>query len=124
MALDGPAADRAPSPRAGAAARRRQGRERLGNGRRVRAQASEERAEHARAGLGIGQRAVAHLDLDAERVGERGEPALAYERREATGEGDRTQRRWIGPLQAGAVKRLAQHTAIEGGVVGDEHPAL
>ena len=58
----------------------------------VRAQPREQRAEHARAGLGVGQRAVRVLDLDPERVGERGEPALALQRREPSRQRDRAQR--------------------------------
>ena len=44
---------------------------------RVRAQPREQRAEDARAGLGVRQRAVDAADLDPEPVGERGEPAPA-----------------------------------------------
>jgi hypothetical protein len=62
-----------------------------------------------------------HVDLDAERVGQRGEPALAHERREAARQRDRAQRRRIGPRQPRALEGLAQDATVEGGVVGDEH---
>ena len=54
-------------------------------------------------------------------AGQRREPALALQRREAARERDRAQHRRIGPLQAGAVERLAQHAPVERRGVGDEH---
>ena len=95
--------------------------ERVADRRGVRAQAPEQRAEHARAGLGVGQRAVRRVDLDAQRVGQRGEPALAHERRVAARQRDRAQRRRVGPRQPRALERLAQDAAVERRVVGDEH---
>gem|GEM_PF-4771402 len=82
-ALRRPAGKRAPGSRPGAPARGTERRERVGDGPGVGAQAPEQRAEDAGAGLGVGERAMRRLDLDAEGVGERGEPALAHERREA-----------------------------------------
>ena len=90
----------------------------------VHAQLREQRAEHARAGLGVGERAVRRLDLDAERVGQRGELALAGERCEASRQRHGAQRRRVGPRQPGALARLAQHAAVEGDVVADEHAAV
>jgi hypothetical protein len=84
--------------------------------------ATAERAEDARAGLRVGERAVRRLDLDAEGVREAREPALAHQRGEAAREGDRAEHRRIGPRQARALERLREDPAVEGGVVGDEHP--
>ena len=111
VALDRAAGERAAGARPRAAARRRQRRERVGDRRGVRAQPGEERAEDAGARLGVGQRAMRRLDLDPERVGERGQPALAHERREAARERDRAEHRRVGPLQLGAREGLAQHAA-------------
>jgi hypothetical protein len=97
--------------------------ERVGDRRGVRAQAPEERAEDTGAGLGVGERAVGRLDLDPERVGERGEPALAHERREAARQRDRAEHRWVGPRQSGALEGLCEHAPVEGRVVGHEHAA-
>ena len=88
----------------------------------VRRQLGEQRAEHARAGHGVGQRAVHALDLDAERVGERGEPAPALQRRDAPRERDRAEDGRVGPGERGAVEGLAQHARVEARVVRDEHP--
>ena len=121
MTLDHAARERAPRARTRTPARRREHRHRLRDRRGMRAQAPEERAEHARARLRVGERAVRGLDLDAERVGQRGEPALARERREAACEGDRAEHRRVGPRQVGARERLAQHATVERRVVGDEH---
>ena len=96
--------------------------DRVADAARVRAQLREQGAEDARAGERVGQRAVDLLDLDAERVGERGELALARQRREAARERDGAERRRVGPVQAGALERLAQHARVEAGVVGDQHP--
>ena len=123
VALDRRARERAARARA-CAAHRAEHRERVGDRRRVRAQAAEQRAEHPRARLGVRERAVRRLDLDTERVGERGQPALAHERREAARERDRAQPRRIGPRQLGALEGLAQHALVEGGVVGDEHASF
>jgi hypothetical protein len=84
-------------------------------------EAPEQRAEHARAGLGVGEGAVRRVDLHAERVGQRGEPALAHERGELSRQRDGAQRRRVGPVQARALEGLAQDAAVERGVVGDEH---
>ena len=81
-------------PRAPAArARGTQQRERVGDRRRVRAEPREQRAEHARARLGVGERAVGDLDLDPQRLGQRRELALARERMQAAGQRDRAQHR-------------------------------
>ncbi|MFN8202086.1 MAG: hypothetical protein U0S48_05950 [Solirubrobacteraceae bacterium] len=87
----------------------------------MRGQPRQQRAEHAAAGLGVGQRAVALGDLDAQRLGQRHEPPLAHERREPAGERDGAQRRRIRPRQALALAGLAQDAAVEARVVGDEH---
>ena len=58
-----------------------------------------------------GQRAVGHLDLDPERVGERGEAAAALQRREAARHRDRAQHRRLGPVERRARERAAQHAA-------------
>jgi len=124
VALDRTRADRARGPRRPRSARRAQRRERVGDGRGVRAQLAEQRAEDARAGLGVGECAVRRLDLDAERVGECGQPALARERSETSRQRDGAQRGRVGPAQVGALEGLAQHAAVERGVVGDEHAPL
>jgi hypothetical protein len=96
-------------------------RDRLADRGGVRAQLGEEGAEHARARLRVGQRAVHALDLDAERVGERGEPAAPLQRRQAPGEGDRAQHGRVGPGERRAVERLAQYPRVEARGVGDQH---
>ena len=99
------------------------GREQLDSVRdrgRVRAQAAEQRTEDSGARLGVGQGAVLDLDLDAQRGGQRREPALAHQRGEAARQGDRAQHRRIGPLQAGALEGLPEHAAVERRRVGDE----
>ncbi len=106
------------------AAARAQHVDRVADADRVRAQLREQRAEDARAGERVGQRAVHLLDLDPERVGERGELALTRQRREAAGERDRAERRRVGPVQAGALECLGEHARVEAGVVGDQHAAL
>jgi hypothetical protein len=122
-ALDDAAGERAPRPRPRSAAHRPQRREPVGDRRRVRAQAPEQRAEDARAGLGVGERAVLDLDVDAERVGQRGEAALAHERREAARERDGAQHRRVGPGEVRARERLREDAAVEGRVVGHQHAA-
>ena len=97
-------------------------RDRLADRAGVRRQLGEQRAEHARAGHRVGQRAVHALDLDAERVGERGQPAPALQRRDPPRQRDRAEDRRVGPRQRRAVEGLAQHARVEAGVVRDEHP--
>ena len=63
-------------------------------------------------------------DLDPERVGERGQPAAALQRREPARERDRAQHRRLRPLEPGALERLLQHARVEARVVGDEHAPL
>jgi hypothetical protein len=75
----------------GRRAPRREQRDRLSDRRGVRAQLREQRAEDARAGLRVGQRAVDPLDLDPERIRERGQPAAALQRRQPAREGDRAR---------------------------------
>ena len=108
-------------PHARGAARAQQ-RDRLADRARVGRQLGEQRAEHARAGHGVGQRAVHALDLDAERVGERGEPAPALQRRDAPRERDRAEDGRVGPGERGAIEGLAQHARVEARVVRHEHP--
>ena len=88
---------------------------------RVRAQPREERAEHARARLRVGQRAVGDLDVDPQRLGQRPQAALAPERVQAARERDRAQLRRVGPAQPRALEGLAQHAAVERRAVGHEH---
>ena len=98
--------------------------ERVADRDRVRAQLREQRAEHARARERVRQRAVHLVDLDAERAGERREPALAHERREPARERDGADHRRLRPVEPGALERLAQNADVEAGVVGDHHPPL
>ena len=63
------------------------------------------------------------VDLDAERAGERRQPAAALQRSEPSCERDRAQHRRRRPLERGARERLAQHAHVEGRVVGDQHAA-
>ena len=95
--------------------------QRLAHGQRVGAQPREERAEDARARLGVGQGAVRDLDLDPQRLGQRAQPALAPQRVQAPRQRDRAQLRRVGPAQAGALEGLAQHPAVERRAVGHEH---
>ena len=60
------------------------------------------------------------LDLDPERVGERGEPAAALQRREPARERDRAQHRRVRPFELGALERLLEHADVEARVVRDE----
>jgi hypothetical protein len=108
--------------RAATAAARRQQRGRLGDRGGVRAQAGEQRAEHASAGLGIRECAVGGLHLDTERIGDGHELALALERQQRPRQGRGAQNRRVGPLGPDALERLAQHPAVERGVVGHHHP--
>jgi hypothetical protein len=86
----------------------------------VRAQPREERAEDARARLGVGQRAVGDLDLDAQRLGQRAQPALARERVQPPRERHGAQLRRVRPAQARALEGLAQHAAVERRAVGHQ----
>ncbi len=112
-------AGRAPAP-AGALLRphREQG---VADRERRRAEPRQQRAQHARARLGVGQRAVRLGDLDPERVGQRREPAAALQRREAARERDRAQHRRVGPVERGAGEGLPEHARVERRVVRDEH---
>ena len=78
--------------------------ERLADGDGVRAEAREQRAEHASARERVGQRAVHLLHLDPEGVRERGEPPPPRQRREAAGELDRAEHRRARPVEAGALE--------------------
>ena len=98
--------------------------QRLRHRARVRAQARQQGAQHARAGLGVGQRAVGGLDLDPQRIGERGEAAAALERRQPARERHRAHHRRVRPLELGALERLLEHADVEPRRVGDEDPAL
>ena len=100
---------------------RAQQRERVADRRRVGRQAAEERAEHARARARVGERAVDLVDLDAERGGERRQPATALQRREAARHRDRADHRRRRPLERRAREGLAQHAHVEGRVVGHQH---
>jgi hypothetical protein len=60
------------------------------------------------------------LHLDPQRVGQRGQPAPALERREPAGERDRAHDRRVGPLELGAFERLLEHADVEARRVGDE----
>ena len=71
----------------------------------------------------VGQRAVRGLDLDPERVGERGEAAPALQRREPARERDRAHDRRVRPLELGALERLLEHADVEARRVGDEDAA-
>ena len=93
----------------------------LADRRRVRVQPREQRAEHARAGLRVGQRAVRHADLDPERVGERGEPAAPLQRREPARHRDRAEHRRLRPVERRARERPAQHADVEARRVRDQH---
>jgi len=84
----------------------------------------KQRAEDPRARLGVGQRAVRGLDLDAESVGQRGEPPLARERSEAPGSATvHSDRRWAircrpartpGAGRGGRRRRVAdEHAAVQ-----------
>ena len=97
------------APRAG----RAQQRERVADRRGVGAQPREQRAEDARARLGVGQRAVRDLDVDAQRLGQRPQPALAGERVQPARQRDRAQHRRRRPVEAGAREGLGQHAAVE-----------
>ena len=97
-------------------------RDRVPDRRRVRAQAAEQRAEHARARARVRQRAVHRVDLDPERGGQRRQPAAALQRREAAGERDGADHRRGRPLERRARERLAQHAHVEGRVVRHQHP--
>ena len=113
---------RAAGPRRGR--RGRQQRERVGDRRRVRAQPREQRAQHARTGLGVRQRPVGDLDLDPERVGEHASaPAgAAAAAASAPARPCRSPAGWA--TRGRPLERLAQHAAVERRVVGDHHPAL
>jgi hypothetical protein len=63
-----------------------------------------------------------HLHLDAERVGERREPAPPLQRREPPRHGHRAQHGRLGPVERRARERRAQHAQVEARGVGDEHP--
>ena len=89
----GRARARAPSPR------RAQQRERLADRPRVRAQPREQRAQDAGARLGVRERAVGHLDLDAERLGQRGEPPLPRQRMQPARERHGAQHGRVGPAE-------------------------
>ncbi len=118
-----PAARSRPRPAPGRAAAWAQQRDGLGDGAGVCGEAAEEGAEHARAGLGVGQRAMRDADLDPERVGQRGEAAAALQRREAARHRDRAEDRRLGPVERGAGERAAQHAEIEAGGVRDQDAA-
>jgi hypothetical protein len=67
---------------------------------------------------------VDHVHVDAERLGERRELALPHERREAARQGDRAQRGRLRPVEARALKGVAQHAPVEARAVGHQHPTL
>jgi hypothetical protein len=90
----------------------------------VRGQLGQQRAQHPGGRLRVGQRAVHLGDLDAQRLGERAQLALAGQRREAAGQRDRAQRRRVGPVQAGAFAGLREHPPVEGDVVAHEHATV
>jgi hypothetical protein len=73
----------------------------------VSAQPREQGAQHARTRLGIGERAVGEIDLDAECVGEHSEPALGLQRQHRTRQGGGADHRRVRPVQADAITRLA-----------------
>ncbi len=94
---------------------------RVADGRRVRAQLREQRAEDARARLGVGERAVGDLDLDPERLRQRLELALARQRVQPPRERDGADRRRVGPREPGALEGLRQDAAVERGAVRHQH---
>ena len=88
------------------------------------AQSAAKSAQNTRAQVSAsGSARCDGLDLDAERVGERGEPAAALQRREPARERDRAQHRRVRPVERGARERLAQDAEVEARVVRDEHAA-
>jgi hypothetical protein len=61
------------------------------------------------------------LDVDPQRLGQPAQSPLAGERVQAARQRHRAQLRRIGPAQARALEGLAQHPAVEGGAMGDQH---
>ena len=62
-------------------------------------------------------------DVDAERVGDRAQAALALQRQQRPRQRGRAEHRGVGPLQIRALERLAQDAAVERSVVGHHHAA-
>jgi len=114
---------RHPHPRLLGAAEARAGElQGVADGGGMSAEAREQRAEHACARLGIHQRAVRGLHLDAERLRQRPQLALPRQRREPCGQPDGAHEGRLVPVHTGALERLTKGPAVEARVVGDEHP--
>jgi hypothetical protein len=56
---------------------------------------------------------VCLVDLDAERLGQQRQLALAGEGGEAAAHRDGAEHRWVGPVDPGALERLLQDPAVE-----------
>jgi hypothetical protein len=89
----------------------------------VSAEAWEQRTKDAGAGLGVDERAVRALGLEADRGGHVAQPPPAHQRSEAPRHRHRAEHRRRRPRKSGAIKRLLEHAHVERGAVGDEHPA-
>ncbi len=107
----------APPPRRAARAEQR---DRVPDGRGARAEPREQRAEDAGARLGVGERAVRRLHVDAERTGERDELALPRERMQAPRERHRAHRDRVRPFQARPIERLREDAPVERRAVRDQ----
>ena len=97
-------------------------RQRIGDRQRVRAQPREHRAQHARARLRVGERAVRGLHLDPERIREHAQPALVLQRQQLARERRGAQHGRVRPVEADQLERAAQHAAVERRVVRHQHP--
>ena len=106
--------------RPGAArAARFQERERVGDRGGVGAQPGEQGAQDPPARLRVRERAMGDADLDAERVGQGPEPALALEREHVPCQRRGADDRRVRPVQAAPIERLTEHAAVKRRVVGD-----
>ena len=98
--------------------------QRIGDRQRVRAQPREHRAQHARARLRVGERAVRGVNLDPERIGEHAQPALVLQRQQLARERRGAEDGRVRPVEADQLERAAQHAAVERRVVRHQHPAF